>query len=82
MSNTAESAHECACAGRRNFGLLLRIRLVHKADLSGNGSPFELAPDWLFAPLLQMLLPLKELVGEAKVGLNDNIQPPCADEAA
>lgn len=71
-----------------------RIRPIHQRDLARNLGPLELALDADQAGLaavvvagagallrLQQLLPLEQLVGEAQVRLDDDVEPPRPHEA-
>lgn len=68
-----------------------RIRPIHQRDLARNLAPLELALDADQAGLaavvagallrLQQLLPLEQLVGEAQVRLDDDVEPPRPHEA-
>ena len=58
------------------------VRFVHSRNLSRNGRPFELSSQRLTAALLQYFLPFQELVCEAEMWLDDDVQPASTDIAA
>ena len=59
-----------------------RVGLVHQRDLARDSSPFEFAAKRLVTSLTLILFPLKQLVSESEMRLNDDIQSSCSDKAA
>jgi hypothetical protein len=60
----------------------LGVGLVHQRDLTRNSGPLELAAERFVASLTLKLLPFEQLVGEAKMRLDNNVQAPGSDKAA
>jgi hypothetical protein len=60
-----------------------RIRTIHASNLATDTLPFHVPFDALLAALeLQVLIPLHELVDEAEMRLDDDVEAAGADEAA
>jgi hypothetical protein len=59
-----------------------RVRLIHRSNLSRDSCPLELPLYWLTTLLLQILIPFHELVHEAQVWLDYNIQTAGAHKTA
>jgi len=59
-----------------------RVRLVHRSDLSGDACPLELALYGFATLLLQTFIPFHELVNEAQMRLDYNIQTAGAHKTA
>jgi len=59
-----------------------RIRPVHRRNFPRYRGPFQLSPERLAAPLLEHFVPFEQLVGEAEVRLNDDVEAAGADVAA
>lgn len=59
-----------------------RIRPIHRRNLPGDRRPLQFPLDRLAALLLLNLIPFEEFVGEAEVGLDDDVEAAGADVAA